>query len=58
MPEILPASANGVEETIIETTTPEFGTQEVREFTGPTAALEEYRDYYLQGTGTGGNVGS
>jgi hypothetical protein len=58
MPEILPSTDNGVEETIIETTTPEFGTQEVREFTGPKTALEEYRDYYLQGTGTGGNVGS
>jgi hypothetical protein len=54
MPEILPTTDNGIEETIIETVTPEFGSQIVREYSGPMAALIDYRN-----TLTGAsNVGS
>jgi hypothetical protein len=58
MSEILPATSDGLEETIIESSTPEFGSQETREFTGPTASLQALRDTYLQLAGSGVNVGS
>ena len=56
MAEKLPAAASGVEETLTRKTTPQFGTQTVREFTGPTAELEVIEAAYLPGTGTFGNV--
>jgi hypothetical protein len=54
MPEILPTSENGIEETLIETVTPEFGSQDVKEYSGPVAALVEYRNTFIGAN----NVGS
>jgi hypothetical protein len=54
MPEILPTSENGIEETLIETVTPEFGSQDVKEYSGPMAALIEYRNTFIGAN----NVGS
>jgi hypothetical protein len=56
--EILPGTADGIEETLIDTETPQFGRQVVREFTGPTSALETLRDGYRDATGLDGTVGS
>jgi hypothetical protein len=54
MPEILPSSDNGIEETLIETITPEFGSQDVKEYSGPMAALIDYRNTFIGAD----NVGS
>jgi hypothetical protein len=56
--EKLPTTADGTEETVTETDTPDFGRQTVREFTGPTAELQTLRDAYKAQTGIDGTVGS
>jgi hypothetical protein len=43
-----------MEETLIETITPEFGSQDVKEYSGPVAALVEYRNTFIGAN----NVGS
>jgi hypothetical protein len=45
-PEILPTTDNGIEETLIETVTPEFGSQDTKEYSGPMAALIDYRNTF------------